>query len=111
MCTLIATQALRTKATSKFRKLVAAFEKASGKNSERYAINNTVAIHLHSGWVRCFVVVCDFKLFLYDLSTNSEMSSASLGAHHGTSGSGDGVASGLSNVTPFVSVNTLIDMR
>lgn len=78
-----------------------------------------------------FVVVCDFKLFLYDLTaTATDLCANALSTNHGGNGmmtnSGFGTLNSNSNYNsnfssagdtmnyfnnPFVSVNTLIDMR
>lgn len=57
-----------------------------------------------------FVVVCDFKLFLYDLNSNNDSLSSNSSSYNTSVINQDGNGANL-NITPFVSVNTLIDMR
>ena len=57
-----------------------------------------------------FVVVCDFKLFLYDLNSNNDSLSSGSNSYN-TSVANQETNGNSVNITPFVSVNTLIDMR
>ena len=107
--------------------------RGKGSAYEGYLKINTGRIKakgVKKGWTRMFVVVCDFKLFLYDLTatatdlgsnalsnhgnSNSMMSNSGFGTlsnnnyNSNFSSTGDSVSYFNS---PFVSVNTLIDMR
>lgn len=63
---------------------------------------------VRKGWIRMYVVVCDFKLFLYDIMNTGD--AQSVGLNYSNISNMDPNYSTLIN-TPSVSANTIIDMR
>lgn len=62
---------------------------------------------VRKGWIRMFVVVCDFKLFLYDIINTGDSQNA---LNYSSISNIDPNYNTLLN-TPSVSANTIIDMR